>query len=198
MYLVHALIWCILIVDSGPRNNTEAFVEVQSDKKKRKRRRTTGEKVSNKKVYPMENNNTGPIETLTDTEPKMAQPQPQSQPSTDPKTPDSQYAALEKLFRTKMDSMVNTAITKALEPLMESIGNLSNKQTELQESIANLTGSESTIEEHATSIQRLQQDTITITTKMEKYEKSQQQLVNKMTQLKNKQLEKNLVVSGIP
>ena len=67
--------------------------------------------------------------------------------------PDPQYAALEKLFRTKMDIMVNTAITKALEPLMESIGNLSNKQTELQESIANLTGSESTLEGHTTSIQ---------------------------------------------
>ena len=80
--------------------------------------------------------------------------------------------------------MVNTAITKALEPLMESIGKLSNKQTELQESIANLTGSESTLEEHATSIQRLQQDTVTITTKMEKYEKSQQQLVDKWHNLK--------------
>ena len=112
--------------------------------------------------------------------------------------PDSQYAALEKLFRTKMDSMVNTVITKALEPLMESIGNLSNKQTELQESIANLTGSESTLEGHTTSIQKLQQETLTITTKMEKYEKSQEQLVDKMAQLENKQLEKKLVVSGIP
>ena len=189
-------------------SDNEAFVEVHSDKKKRKRRRTTGEKVSNKKVYPMDNNNTGPIETQTDNDHKSAQPQsqpqsrpqpqPQSQPSTSPETPDLQYAALEKLFRTKMDTMVNTAITEALEPLMDSIGNLSDKQTELQESIANLTGSGTTLEEHTTSIQKLQQDTTIITTKMEKYEKSQQQLVDKMTQLENKQLEKNLVVSGIP
>ena len=187
-------------------SDNEAFVEVHSDKKKRKRRRTTGEKVSNKKVYPMDNNNTGSTETLTDNGHKNAQPhpqpqslpQPQSQPPTSPEAPDLQYAALEKLFKTKMDSMVNTAISKALEPLMESIGNLSNKETELQESIANLTRSETTLEEHTTSIQKLQQDTTTISTKMEKYERSQQQLVDKMTQIENKQLEKNLVISGIP
>ena len=193
-------------------SNNEAFVEVHNDKKKRKRRRTTGEKDSNKKAHPMETNNTGPLESQAINIHKSAQPhqqpqpqvqpqlqpQPQSQPTTGLETSDPQYAALEKLFRTKMDSMVNTAIAKALEPLMESIGNLSDKQTELQESIANLTGSETTLEEHTTSIQKLQQDTTIISTKMEKYEKSQQHLVDKMTQLENKQLEKNLVVSGIP
>ena len=45
------------------KDNDEAFIEVQSDKKKHKRRRTTGEKVSNKKAYPMDNTNAGePIE----------------------------------------------------------------------------------------------------------------------------------------
>ena len=67
------------------------------------------------------------------------QPQPQFLAQPDPSTTDPQYAALERLFTTKMNSMVNDAITKVLEPLKESIDNLSSKQTELQESITNLT-----------------------------------------------------------
>ena len=98
----------------------------------------------------------------------QSQPQPQSQQQPDPKNTDPQYAALEKLFTTKMDSMVNSAITKALEPLKASIDNLSSKQAELQESIANLTGSETVIEEHTVSIQKLQQENLTITTNIKK------------------------------
>ena len=173
---------------------------MQSDKKKRKRRRTTSEKSSNKKVYQMED----PKKTIEpkDNTPKEPQSQPQSHPQSqlqlDPGTTDPQYAALERLFTTKMNSMVNDAITKALEPLKESIDNLSSKQTELQESIANLTGSETILKEHTVSIQKLQQDNLTITTRIDKFENSQQLLIDNMVQLENKQLVKNLVVSGIP
>ena len=59
----------------------EVFIEVQSDKKKCKRRRTTGEKTSNKKAYPMDNINEGePTKKKPDTEPKKTQPPPQTQP----------------------------------------------------------------------------------------------------------------------
>ena len=196
--------WTVTDYFKGNKSTEEiedVFIEVQTDKKKCKRRRTTGEKSSNKKVYQMEDPKKGDtVIKPKNTIPKESQPLPQTQSQVQPdtSTTDPQYAALERLFTTKMNSMVNEAITKALEPLKESIDNLSSKQTELQESIANLTGSETTLEEHTASIQKHQQDNLTITTRIDKFENSQQLLIDKMVQLKNKQLEKNLVVTGIP
>ena len=185
--------------------NNEVFTEVTGDKKKCKRRRTTGDKSTNKKLNQMEVENQ--IEETNEPAPPHSMELKKPDGTNNPKNPqlqkipkevDPQYAVLEQLFTTKMNNLVNDAITKALEPLKESIDNLNTKQTELQESIATLTRLESMIEEHTDSIKKLQSENLTIQTKLEKFENTQQHLVDKMIQLQNKQLEKNLVISGIP
>ena len=96
--------WTVTYYFKGNKSAEEkddVFIEVLNDKKKCKRRRTTGEKTSNKKANQMEN----PKQDETVIEPEniipkdpysQSQPQPQSQQQPDPKNTDPQYAALEK------------------------------------------------------------------------------------------------------